>query len=187
MLTHSLGTRPLHAEEEEGLVNLHTCKFEVRGISVGWIWLVDDCEITFVPTKAHVRVTTTWWIWLTDQRLIQESKHPSFNKLRYSPANLEQLESCYERDRSLQFHYPGSETVKVPLLRYVHWEFLAHGSHGGRHKSIILIVSPLEALMLDVAEAFMAMDTLLGTITSIFTVANWAHAYLHQSTPSIIA
>ena len=66
--------------------------------------------------------------------MIQESKHPSFNKLRYSPANLEQLESCYERDRSLQFHYPGSGTVKVPLLRYVHWEFLAHGSHGGRQQ-----------------------------------------------------
>ena len=31
--TGSLGTRPSHAEEEEGLVNLHTYKFEVRGIS----------------------------------------------------------------------------------------------------------------------------------------------------------
>ena len=30
---HSLGTRPSHAEEEEGLVNLHAYKFEVRGIS----------------------------------------------------------------------------------------------------------------------------------------------------------
>ena len=29
----SLGTRPSLAEEEEGLVNLHTYKFEVRGIS----------------------------------------------------------------------------------------------------------------------------------------------------------
>ena len=29
----SLGTRPSHAEEEEGLVNLHTYKFEVYGIS----------------------------------------------------------------------------------------------------------------------------------------------------------
>ena len=113
----SLGTRPSHAEEEEGLVDLHTYKFEVRGISAGWIWLVDDCVITFLPTKARVRVITTWRIWLTDQRLIQESKRPSFNKLRYSPANLEQLESCYERDRSLRFHYPSSGTVKVPLLR----------------------------------------------------------------------
>ena len=113
----SLGTRPSHAEEEEGLVNLHTYKFEVRGISAEWIWLVDDCVITFLPTKARVRVITTWRIWLTDQRLIQESKRPSFNKLRYSPANLEQLESCYERDRSLRFHYLSSGTVKVPLLR----------------------------------------------------------------------
>ena len=31
--TSSLGTRPSLAEEEEGLVNLHTYKFEVRGIS----------------------------------------------------------------------------------------------------------------------------------------------------------
>ena len=30
----SLGTRPSLAEEEEGLVNLRTHKFEVRGISV---------------------------------------------------------------------------------------------------------------------------------------------------------
>ena len=30
----SLGTRPSLAEEEEGLVNLHTYKFEVRRISV---------------------------------------------------------------------------------------------------------------------------------------------------------
>ena len=30
----SLGTRPSHAEKE-GLVNLHTYKFEVRGISAG--------------------------------------------------------------------------------------------------------------------------------------------------------
>ena len=29
----SLGTRPLLAEEKKGLVNLHTHKFEVRGIS----------------------------------------------------------------------------------------------------------------------------------------------------------
>ena len=29
----SLGTRPSLTEEEEGLVNLHTYKFEVRGIS----------------------------------------------------------------------------------------------------------------------------------------------------------
>ena len=29
----SLGTRPSHAEEEEGLVNMHTFKLEVRGIS----------------------------------------------------------------------------------------------------------------------------------------------------------
>ena len=31
----SLGTRPLHAEEEEGLVNLNTYKFEVHRILVG--------------------------------------------------------------------------------------------------------------------------------------------------------
>ena len=33
MCCGSLGTRPSHTEEEEGLVNLHTHKFEVRGIS----------------------------------------------------------------------------------------------------------------------------------------------------------
>ena len=32
-MSTSLGTRPSLAEEEEGLVNLHTYKFEVRGIS----------------------------------------------------------------------------------------------------------------------------------------------------------
>ena len=48
---------------------------------------------------------------------MQESKRPSFTKLRYSPVNLEQLESCHERDESHWFHYPGSGTVKVPLLR----------------------------------------------------------------------
>ena len=51
--------------------------------------------------------------------------------------------------------------MKVPLLRvvYVHRRILAHGSPGGRRKSIVVIVSPLEALVLDVAEAFTAMDT----------------------------
>ena len=144
----SLGTRPSHAKEEEGLVNLHTYKFEVRGILAGWIWLVDDCVITFLPTKAHVCAITTWQIWLTDQRLIQELKQPSLNKLRYFPANLEQLESCYERDRSLRFCYPDCGTVKVPLLRpaiYIHRWVLARGSHGGRCKCIIVIVSPLGA------------------------------------------
>ena len=85
----SLRTRPSHTEEEVGLVNLHAYKFEVRRISVGWIWLVDDSIITFLPTKARVHVITTWRIWLTDQRLIQESKRPSFNKLRYSPTNFQ--------------------------------------------------------------------------------------------------
>ena len=33
VLLRSLGTRPSLAEEEEGPVNLHTYKFEVRGIS----------------------------------------------------------------------------------------------------------------------------------------------------------
>ena len=33
LLGTSLGTRPSLAEEEEGLVNLRTYKFEVRGIS----------------------------------------------------------------------------------------------------------------------------------------------------------
>ena len=32
-ISPSLKTRPSHAEEEEGLVNLHTYKFEVHGIS----------------------------------------------------------------------------------------------------------------------------------------------------------
>ena len=35
VLYPSLGIRPSHAEEEEGPVNLHTYKFEVRGISAG--------------------------------------------------------------------------------------------------------------------------------------------------------
>ena len=32
LFSASLGARPSLAEEEEGLVNLHTYKFEVRGI-----------------------------------------------------------------------------------------------------------------------------------------------------------
>ena len=89
--------------------------------------------------------------------MIQESKRPSFNKLRYFPANLEQLESCNERAR---FHYLGSGTVRPSAtVVYVHRRSLALGSHGGRCKFIIVIVSPLEALMLDVAETFRAMDT----------------------------
>ena len=34
-----------------------------------------------------------------------------------------------------------------------------HGSHRGRRKFIVVIVSPLEVLMLDVAVTFTAMDT----------------------------
>ena len=30
-----------------------TCHFEVHEILFRWIWLVDDCVITFLPTKAH--------------------------------------------------------------------------------------------------------------------------------------
>ena len=102
----------------------NTYEFEVRGISAGWIWLVDDCVITFLPTKARVRAITTWRIWLTDQRLIQKLKRPLFNKLRYSPANLEQLESCYERDRSLRFHYPS-------IVSRGHTPFLKRGKGSG--------------------------------------------------------
>ena len=39
--------------------------------------------------------------------------------------------------------------------------------HGGRRKSIVVIVSPLEALMLDVAEAFTAMDTSHANFVSL--------------------
>ena len=57
----------------------------------------------------------------------------------------------------------GFTTRAVELLCYdivyVHRRILAHGSHGGRRKFIVVIVSPLEALVLDVAEAFTAMDT----------------------------
>ena len=45
------------------------------------------------------------------------------------------------------------------MVVYVHRQILAYGSHGGRRKSIVVIVSPLEALVLDVAEAFTAIDT----------------------------
>ena len=122
--------------------------------------MVDDCVITFRPTRTCVRVITTWRIRLTV--LIQESKQPSFNKLRYSPANLEQLESCYERDRSLRFLYTrnhGNCESLSAVVVYVHQRILAHGSHGGRRKSIVVIVSPLEALVLDLAKAITTMGT----------------------------
>ena len=51
----SLRARPSHVE---GLVNLHTYKFEIRRILAEWIWLVDDCVIIFLSTKAHVHVIT---------------------------------------------------------------------------------------------------------------------------------
>ena len=86
-----------------------------------------------------------------------------FTKLRYSPVNLEQLKHYYKKDRSLQYHNPGREIVKVPqlqlLLIRVHRWILACVSNGSRCKFIVVVVSPLEALMLnDVVVVFMAVD-----------------------------
>ena len=53
---------------------------------------------------------------------------------------------------------PGQWDCESPSATVV-YVLLAHGSHGGRRKSIVVIVSPLEALMLDVAETITAMDT----------------------------
>ena len=49
------------------------------------------------------------------------------------------------------------------MVVYVHRLILAHGSHRGRRKSIVVIVSPLEALVLDVAKAFTRSGTLSRT------------------------
>ena len=167
----SLGTRPSHAEEEESLVNLHTYKFEVRGISAGWIWLVDDCVITFLPTKARVRVITTehgefdWW---TSDCYKNGSDHRS-TRLDI----LHQISSSWKAVMK-GIEVFGFTTRAVELLCYgivyVHQRILAHGSHGGRRKSIVVIVSHLEALVLDVAEAFTAMDTGHANFVSQHTV-----------------
>ena len=39
---------------------------------------------------------------------------------------------------------------------FINWRILAHGSHGG--ESVVVVESPLEVLMLDVLEAFTALD-----------------------------
>ena len=52
------------------------------------------------------------------------------------------------------------------MVVYIPRRILAHGSHGGRRKSIVVIVSPLQMLMLDVAETFTAMDTSHETFVS---------------------
>ena len=136
----------------------------------GWIRLVDDCVITFLPAKACGHRITTRQIWLTDKRLVQELKWLSFTKFRHSPANLEQLESCYEKDRNLQFHDWAVELWKS--LCYgticIHQRILAHGSHGGRCKFIIVVVSTLEMLTLDVAVVFTASDVKFRYITPQF-------------------
>ena len=78
-----------------------------------------------------------------DQRLIQESKRPSFNKLRCSPANLKQLENCCEKDRSAySVLLPGQWNCESPLgtVIYVYRQILALGSHRGKRKSIVVIV-----------------------------------------------
>ena len=47
----------------------------------------------------------------------------------------------------------------ITTVVYVYRRILALGSHGGKHKSIAVIVSPPEALVVDVPEAFTATDT----------------------------
>ena len=116
--------------------------------------MVDDCVITFLSTTAHVRVITTI-------NMANSIDGPAIDTrieatiVQKTPANVEQLESCNERDRSRQWNCDSPFATVV----YVHRRILAHGSHGGRRKSIVVIVSPLETLMLDVAETFTAMDT----------------------------
>ena len=133
-------------------------KFEVRGILVRWIWLVNDCVITFLPTEA--RVLTTWHWWTSKNR-----SDPRSLSLDVLQRIIEQLEAVMKGIEVFGFTTRAVEQWK-PFC-YGCWHSLANfcACHGGRRKSIVhaVVVSPLEALMLDVhvhvAEICTKMDT----------------------------
>ena len=54
---------------------------------------------------------------------------------------------------------PGQWNCESPSATVVYMNFGAWKSPGQRRKSIVVVVSPLEVLVLDVAKAFTAMDT----------------------------
>ena len=100
------------------------------------------------------------------QQLIQESKQPSFNKNRSNHRST-RIKATIVQQESKQPSFNKKSLVSLPeqwnceslSATVVYVNFGAWKSQRPRRRSIIVLVSPLEVLMLDVAEAFTAIDT----------------------------